>query len=84
MEAQYLRLMIGHHRGALPMASYAAEHAPSPDVASLAANMNSGQASEIGYMQDLLAERGWAAEPGAASTGDAPVDPDAPATHSDH
>lgn len=87
MEEQYLRLMIEHHRGALPMASYAAEHALSRDVGSLAAQMNAGQASEIDLMQDLLVERGWAVEPLDGTTADSaetPADPHSPATHSDH
>jgi len=69
MTEHFLRLMIEHHRGALHMAAYAAEHAGSPEVARLAASMDAGQASEIDLMQDLLAARGWAPEPEDAPTG---------------
>ena len=62
-EEQFLRLMIEHHRGALDMAQYAADHADSDDVARLAQGMYDGQASEIDLMQDLLAARGAAAAP---------------------
>jgi uncharacterized protein (DUF305 family) len=67
MEREFLRLMIEHHRGALDMAAAAADRAESVDVAGLAGNMRSGQASEIGLMKDLLAARGG--EP-------APADPE--------
>jgi uncharacterized protein (DUF305 family) len=60
---QYLRLMIRHHRGALPMARHAAEHAGHPDVARLAKNMHDGQASEIELLQDMLVARGHPREP---------------------
>jgi uncharacterized protein (DUF305 family) len=66
LEEQYLRLMIRHHEGAVPMASYAAEHARSPQVARLARAMAQGQAAEIALMQSLLARRGAAPEPAAA------------------
>lgn len=58
MTEQYLRLMIRHHRGALPMAQFAAENAGQSDVTGYAEGMNAGQASEIDLMQDMLAERG--------------------------
>ncbi len=63
-EELYLRLMIRHHRGALPMAQYAAEHAEHPDVRRLTTNINSGQASEIELLQDMLVQRGYTPEPG--------------------
>jgi uncharacterized protein (DUF305 family) len=62
-EEEYLRLMIRHHRGAVPMAAYAAEHATSKDVVRLARSMEQGQASEVELMQDLLAARGLPPEP---------------------
>ena len=70
MEEQYLRLMIDHHRGALPMAQYAAENASSPHLASLAETMVTGQASEIDLMQSMLAARGAAPEPEPGAAGD--------------
>jgi uncharacterized protein (DUF305 family) len=66
MEEQFLRLMIRHHQGAVPMAAYAAEHATSEDVALLARSMEQGQNSEIELMQGMLAERGLPAEQGDA------------------
>ena len=65
MEEQYLRLMIRHHRGALPMADYAAKNATSRDVVRLARSMEAGQSSEIDLMQSMLTERGLPAEPEA-------------------
>ena len=62
MEEQWLRLMIRHHRGAVPMADAAAERAASPETAAFAAKMSAGQQSEIDLMQRLLADRGLAAE----------------------
>jgi uncharacterized protein (DUF305 family) len=58
MEEQWLRLMIRHHRGAVPMADAAAEQATSPQTARFAASMSTGQQSEIDLMQRLLADRG--------------------------
>jgi len=63
MEEEFLRMMIRHHRGALPMATYAAENAASPHVGSLARKMLSAQESEIDLMQDMLVARGAAPEP---------------------
>lgn len=65
MEEQFLRLMIRHHRGAVPMADAAAAGADSPDVALLARAMSAGQQSEIDSMQDLLRRRGFEPEPGS-------------------
>ncbi len=74
MEEQWLRLMIRHHRGAVPMADAAADRALSPETAAFAASMSAGQQSEIDLMQRLLAERGHAPEPGdAAGNGTAPA-----------
>jgi uncharacterized protein (DUF305 family) len=69
MEEQWLRLMIRHHRGAVPMADAAAEQATSPQTARLAASMSAGQQSEIDLMQRLLAERGLPPEGEDAATG---------------
>ena len=66
LEEQYLRLMIEHHRGAVPMAAYAAEHADRAELAQLARGMERGQASEIALMQDLLAARGLEPQPEGA------------------
>lgn len=68
MEEQWLRLMIRHHPGALPMADVAADRAASGDVALLAGKMSAGQ-SEIDALQDMLRQRGLAPEPGDAHPG---------------
>lgn len=78
MEEQYLLLMIEHHRGALGMAQYAADNADSFDVANLAGNMYEGQASEVDFMQNLLAYRGVVV-PDETGSGSA-----AEATHDTH
>ncbi|MCW2679597.1 MAG: hypothetical protein JWM62_998 [Frankiales bacterium] len=62
LEEQYLRLMVRHHQGAVPMAEYAVEHATSPEVVRLARAMAQGQASEIEAMQAMLSARGLAPE----------------------
>ncbi len=65
LEEQFLRLMVRHHQGAVPMAAYAVEHASSPEVVRLARAMEQSQAAEIELMQGLLAQRGAAPEPAA-------------------
>ena len=62
MEEQYLRLMIRHHWGAVPMAEHAAEEASSPEVSRLAKGMEQGQTAEVDLMQHMLAARGLAPE----------------------
>jgi uncharacterized protein (DUF305 family) len=66
MEEQFLRLMIRHHRGALPMADYAAKHATSSDIRDLARKMSAGQSAEIDLLQSLLTARGLDPEPESA------------------
>lgn len=61
VEILFLQLMVDHHRGGVDMATYAAEHASDDEVASIAARIATGQASEITAMNDMLVERG--AEP---------------------
>ena len=76
MEEQFLRLMIRHHRGAVPMAD-AASRASSPQVAGFAEKMSAGQQSEVDLMQSLLIERSYrpetegmsAGHPGGSDTG---------------
>ena len=73
MEERWLRLMIRHHRGAIPMASAAASQADNAQTADLAAKMSAGQQSEIDLMQHLLVERGLAREPGGPAAGAGPA-----------
>jgi uncharacterized protein (DUF305 family) len=69
MEEQFLRLMIRHHRGAVPMADAAADQATSPEVAAIASKMSAGQQSEVDLMQSMLADRGLAPGPDAGGSG---------------
>jgi uncharacterized protein (DUF305 family) len=62
MDEEFLRLMIRHHRGALPMADYASKMATSAEVRDLAGKMSAGQAAEIDLLQTFLASRGVAPE----------------------
>lgn len=85
MEEQFLRLMIRHHRGAVPMADAAVARAVSPEVRRIAEQMSAGQQSEIDLMQDLLATRNLGPEP-ITDNGHSP-NSTAPATsgsHGDH
>ena len=75
---QYLRFMVRHHAGALPMALYAADNAGHPEVRLLAQNMHDGQAAEIGLLQDMLVERGHLPEPVDAGGAHAPQADPAP------
>ncbi len=67
MEEQFLRLMIRHHHGAVPMADAAAQQAASAEVTDLAAKMSAGQQSEIDAMQNMLRQRGLTPEPDGGS-----------------
>ena len=69
MEERFLRLMVRHHRGAVPMADVAANHAKSTEVALFADKMSDGQQSEIDLMQSMLGQRGLALEPEASAGG---------------
>jgi uncharacterized protein (DUF305 family) len=57
----FLRLMIPHHRAAVPMAEAALERTDRPEVRQLAEAIVSSQRAEIGVMQDML--RGMGAAP---------------------
>lgn len=80
LEEQYLRLMVRHHAGAVPMAAYAAAHTDSPKVAALAENMESGQSAEIRALNGLLTDRGLPPEPATGAHGAAPA-PTGAASH---
>jgi uncharacterized protein (DUF305 family) len=88
MEEQFLRLMIRHHRGAVPMAAAAASGAASPEVKLIAEQMRDGQQSEVDLMQSMLAARGAAPEPDSttaehgAGSGHSPAP--AAASHASH
>ncbi len=58
LDVLFLQLMLRHHQGGAEMLSYGAEYAAVPQVRNLAAQMLGSQASEIQYLQELLARRG--------------------------
>ena len=60
MDAQFLRLMIPHHRGALMMARGLLPQTERAEMVSVAEKTISAQGSEIAQMQDMLEERGEA------------------------
>ena len=63
LEEQFLRLMVRHHAGALPMAAHAAEQGSNPALVRLAGTMVDGQQAEIDLMQSMLVARGHDPEP---------------------
>jgi uncharacterized protein (DUF305 family) len=62
LDVQFLRLMIRHHEGGLPMAKDAATHAGANYVRNAARTMIMDQQREIDQMQTLLQARGAAPE----------------------
>lgn len=58
LDVEFLRLMLRHHQGGIPMAVYAARHAGDEAVRNLAQSMMASQDNEIALMKRLLAERG--------------------------
>lgn len=57
-EVRYLQLMVAHHTGGVAMATAGAQLADKPQVVQLAKDIAASQASEIEYLQSLLAARG--------------------------
>ncbi len=72
-EIQFLQLMIRHHQGALIMADELLQSSSRPEVVRLARSIRDAQQSEIGYMQQMLKQRGGA-----------PPEPLAPMDHMQH
>lgn len=68
MNVAFLRMMIYHHQGAIPMAQAAVEMADSTQVRALARGIISAQTAEIRLAQDLLARRGLSPDPSAAAS----------------
>ncbi|HUS22486.1 MAG TPA: DUF305 domain-containing protein [Aeromicrobium sp.] len=62
LDVQFLRLMIRHHEGGLPMAKDAASHARTGYVRNTARTMIQDQQREIDQMQTLLQARGASPE----------------------
>lgn len=57
-EVLFLQLMVAHHRGGIPMAEYAAEHAERADARAPAGAIAGGQSAEVKVIQDMLRARG--------------------------
>ena len=72
-DEQFLRLMIPHHRAAIPMAEAVLEETGHPEVEQLASAIAASQEGEIQIMQDLLESRDAA-----------PPEPEPPGPHGDH
>ena len=62
-DVRFLQLMIRHHRGALPMAEYAAANADQAAVRSLARSIAWAQQAEVSMMEDMIRARGGTAPP---------------------
>ncbi len=58
LDVQFLQLMIHHHQGGLPMASYALAHAKTTYVRDMAQSIYNGQTAEIVEMEQLLRQLG--------------------------
>jgi uncharacterized protein (DUF305 family) len=56
-DAEFLRLMIRHHQGGLPMAETAAARSGNAQVRALANAIVAAQESEITAMEELLAQK---------------------------
>lgn len=54
----FLQLMLRHHQGGVPMATYTAEHAETAQVRNLADKIVISQGAESKYMADLITQRG--------------------------
>lgn len=59
-DAEFLRLMIAHHRGAIPMAEAAVERSDVFQVRALARSIVASQEVEIAAMEELLQQNGRA------------------------
>ena len=57
MDEQFLRLMIPHHRAAIPTAEAILQRTDRPEVERLVEAIVASQGSEIEYMQEMLRER---------------------------
>ena len=61
-DAEFLRLMIRHHQGGIPMAEEARERSTNTQVRALATAIVASQRAEITAMQDLLEQKGAATD----------------------
>jgi uncharacterized protein (DUF305 family) len=58
LDIDFLQLMLRHHQGGVQMANYAAEHAETAYVRTLAQAMSATQGNEIVVMEQMLRARG--------------------------
>ncbi len=54
----FLQLMLRHHQGGVPMATYTAQHADTAQVRNLAEKIVISQGAESEYMAELITQRG--------------------------
>ena len=54
----FLQLMLRHHQGGVPMATYTAQHAETVQVRNLAEKIVISQGAESGYLAQLITQRG--------------------------
>jgi uncharacterized protein (DUF305 family) len=54
----FLQLMLRHHQGGVPMATYTAQHAETAQVRNLAEKIVISQGAESEYLAQLIAQRG--------------------------
>jgi len=68
-EAMFFRLMIPHHKAAVPMAEAVMEETDRPEVENLAGAIAASQKGEIEVMKEMLEERGAEAPSGSHEHG---------------
>ncbi len=61
-DREFLRLMIRHHEGGVPMEQAVLERSDRPEVRRLAESIVQGQQAEIKWMSELLANKGGGTE----------------------
>ncbi len=62
-DESFMRMMIGHHQGAIDMAEIELKHGKDPEARRLAEQVIAAQAAEIRQIEAWLAKRGNAATP---------------------